>query len=166
MSDDAPERRRTFHFGRTKTGVDAGGPPLKERFHPWLWAVAYVFVTTLAFSPALTFRRGAMTPGTVAPRDVVAPRDLIVPDPDATARRRAEASAEVLPIYESDPLAGARFEEEIRASFSRARTAAGRTRPRNEVNAEIRDAFTLPIGDEALAALARQGFSKDLEDRF
>ena len=29
-----------------------------------------------------------------------------------------------------------------------------------------RDAFELPIGDEALAALARQGFSKELEDRF
>ncbi len=166
MGHDAPERRRTFHFGRAKTGVDAGGSPLKERFHPWLWGAAYVFVTTLAFSPALTFRRGVMSPGTIAPRDVVAPRDLIVPDPDATARRRAEASAEVLPIYESDPLAGARFEEEIRASFARARTAAGRTRSRSEVNTEVRDAFTLPIGDEALAALARQGFSKDLEERF
>ena len=42
------------------------------------------------------------TPGTIATRDVVAPRDLIVPDPDATARRRAEAAAEVLPLYDSD----------------------------------------------------------------
>ena len=167
MSDDAPERRRAFHFGRTKTGVEAGSrPPLRERFHPWLWGAAYVFVTTLAFSPALSFRRGVMTPGTIAPRDVVAPRDLIVPDPDATARRRAEASAEVLPIYESDALAGTRFEEEIRASFARGRTAAARGRSRGEVNPEIRDAFTLPIGDEALAALARQGFSKEMEDRF
>ena len=168
MSDDAPERRRTFHFGRAasstaSTGV--GERPRSEKLHPWLWGGAYVLVTTLAFSPALSFRRGTMAPGTVAPRDVVAPRDLIVPDPDATARRRAEASAEVLPVYESDPLAGTRFEEELRASFERARTASSRSRSRG-VTTEVRDAFTLPIGDEAHAAIARQNFSKGLEDRF
>ena len=86
MSDDAPDRRRTFHFGRGANPAAAGEPSRRERLRPWLWGAAYVFVTTLAFSPALSFRRGALTPGTVAPRDVVAPRDLIVPDPEATAR--------------------------------------------------------------------------------
>jgi len=167
MSDDAPERRRTFHFGRAASSTGATGEPSRrQQLRPWLWGAAYVLVTTMAFSPALSFRRGALTPGTVSPRDVVAPRDLIVPDPEATARRRAEASAEVLPLYESDPLAGARFEEEIRASFDRARAAAARARPRGAVTSDVRDAFTLPIGDEALQSVARQGFSKELEDRF
>jgi hypothetical protein len=166
MSDEAPNRRSTFHFGRSRATGEAALPPRRDRLRPWLWGAAYVIVTTLAFSPALSFRRGALNPGTVAPRDVVAPRDLIVPDPDATARRRAEASAEVLPLYESDPLAGARFEQELRDSFERARSSAARIRPRGAVTPELRDAFTLPIGDEALAALARQGFSADLEDRF
>ena len=115
MSDGAPERRRTFHFGRGAVPPAAPGEPSRRgRLRPWLWGAAYVLVTTLAFSPALSFRRGATTPGTIAARDVVAPRDLIVPDPEATARRRAEASAEVLPLYELDALAGTRFEEEIR----------------------------------------------------
>ncbi len=118
-----------------------------------LWAAAYVLVTTLAFSPTLSFRDSPVAPGMVAPRDVVAPRDLIVPDPDATARRRAEAAAEVLPVYEfdahgagalrggaarvlrpgparrgPDPAAGAR-DAGARATRSRCRSGTRRSRP-------------------------------------
>ena len=166
MADDAPAGRTTTHFGRPAAPTGDGGPPPHRELRPWLWALAYVLVTTLAFSPTLSFRDSPVTAGMVAPRDVVAPRDLIVPDPDATARRRAEASAEVLPVYESDAMAAVRFEEELRAAFDRARPVAARARVRGTVTPELRDAFTLPIGDEALAALARQGFSKELEDRF
>jgi len=102
----------------------------------------------------------------VAAHDIVAPRDLIVPDPDATARRRAEAAAEVLPVYAFDAQAPARFEDQLRTSFEHARAVAAKSRPKGQVTVELADAFALPIGDEALAALARQGFSKDLEDRF
>lgn len=166
MPEDAPTGRSTTHFGRTASPEAEGAIPRRAPLRPWLWAVAYVLVTTLAFSPTPSFRDSPVTPGMVAPRDVVAPRDLIVPDPDATARRRAEASAEVLPLYEFDGMSAARFEEELRDSFARSRPVAARARPRGAVTPELRDAFTLPIGDEALAALARQGFSKELEDRF
>ena len=132
---------------------------------PLLWAAAYVIVTTLSFSPALSFRDSPATPGAIATRDVVAPRDLIVPDPDATSRRRAEAAADVLPLYESDGQAPARFEQLLREAFARARPVAARTRPRGLVTPELRDAFSLPIGDEALSALARTGFSTEIEDR-
>ncbi|MEX0880769.1 MAG: HDIG domain-containing metalloprotein [Thermoanaerobaculia bacterium] len=132
---------------------------------PLLWAAAYVSVTTLSFSPTLSFRDSPATPGMVATRDVVAPRDLIVPDPEAAARRRAEAAAEVLPLYESDGQAPAHFEQLLRDAFARARPVAARIRPRGRVTPELRDAFSLPIGDEALSALARNGFSGEIEDR-
>lgn len=132
---------------------------------PLLWAAAYVIVSTLSFSPAMSFRDSPAAPGTIATRDVVAPRDLIVPDPDATSRRRAEAAAEVLPLYESDGQAPARFEQLLREAFARARPVAARTRPRGLVTPELRDAFSLPIGDEALSALARNDFSTEIEDR-
>ncbi len=166
MPDDAPTGRSTNLFGRTSSPAADGTRPRREGLRPWLWAIAYVLVTTLAFSPTPSFRDSPVTAGMIAPSDVVAPRDLIVPDPEATARRRAEAAAEVLPVYEADASAASRFEEELRASFERSRPVAARTRPRGTVTPELRDAFTLPIGDEALAALARQGFSKELEDRF
>lgn len=164
MPDDAPAGRTTAHFERSPA------PPKdaarrKRRFHPWLWAAAYVLVTTVAFSPSLSFRDAPAAAGMIAPRDVVAPRDLIVPDSEATARRRAEAAAEVLPVYELDAQAPARFEQQLRESFDRARPILARQRPRGEVTPELQEAFSLPIGDEALAGLARQGFSKELEDR-
>jgi cyclic-di-AMP phosphodiesterase PgpH len=166
MSEDAPRGRNTVDFQR-------GAPPPPERenspaerVRPLLWAAAYVIVTTLSFAPTLSFRDRPLTAGMVATGDVVAPRDLIVPDPDATARRKAEAAAEVLPVYDFDSQAPARFESQLREAFERARTATAKTRTKERVTPELADAFGLPIGDEALAALARQGFSQELEDRF
>ena len=165
MPDEAPPGRGTISFERP-----APPPRTREkeepRVRPLLWAIAYVLVTTFSFAPTLSFVDTPATPGTVASRDVVAPRDLIVPDPDATSRRRAEAADEVLPIYDHDALASARFEEQLRSSFARARAVAARTRPRGRITPELREAFTLPIGDEALGALADRGFAKELEDRF
>ena len=168
MSDDAPTGRKTVDFQRPPA------PPPKEperkpsslKVRPFAWAAAYVVVTTLCFAPTLSFRDSPVTPGQVAARDIVAPRDLIVPDPDATARRRAEATAEVLQVYDFDGQAQARFETQLRESFDRARTTYAKIRPKGRVTPELADAFALPIGDEALAALARQGFSQELEDRF
>lgn len=163
MAVEASSGRTAKHFQRSRT---AGGAPKRAfRMRPLLWAAAYVSVTTLSFSPTLSFRDSPATPGMVATRDVVAPRDLIVPDPEAAARRRAEAAAEVLPLYESDGQAPAHFEQLLRDAFARARPVAARIRPRGRVTPELRDAFSLPIGDEALSALARNGFSGEIEDR-
>ncbi|HMA17320.1 MAG TPA: HDIG domain-containing protein, partial [Thermoanaerobaculia bacterium] len=118
----------------------------------------------ISFAPTLTFRTISARPGAIATRDVVAPRDLIVPDPEATTQRRAEAASEVLPVYDSDGAAPARFEEELRNSFARARAARERGKAQAEITQEVRDAFNLPIGDEALVALARLDFSRPLED--
>jgi len=163
MPETAPPGRDAMHSQRSAV---VPRPPERRRLRQWLWAAAYVFVTTLCFSPTPSFRDARPVPGSVAPRDVVAPRDLIVPDPDATARRRTEAAAEVLPVYEWDSAAPGRFEQQLRDSFSRARPEAQRAKRRGVMTQELRDAFTLPIGDEALSALARQGFGEELENRF
>jgi putative nucleotidyltransferase with HDIG domain len=165
MPDEAPSGRATITFERPPASPRPPAPT-ESRLRPWLWAAAYVLITTFAFAPTLSFVDAPATPGTVATRDVVAPRDLIVPDPDATTRRRAEAADEVLPVYDGEALASARFEEQMRSSFERARAVAAKVRPRGRLTPELRDAFTLPIGDEALARLAERGFSKELEDRF
>ncbi len=164
MSAEAPPGRTAKHFQRSPKPVGEA-PERGFRMRPLLWAAAYVIVSTLSFSPALSFRDSPATPGAIATRDVVAPRDLIVPDPDATSRRRAESAAEVLPLYESDGQAPARFEQLVREAFAGARPVAARTRPRGLVTPELRDAFSLPIGDEALSALARNGFSTEVENR-
>jgi cyclic-di-AMP phosphodiesterase PgpH len=156
----------TFRRKRVTARETGAERPLKVHQRPVFWGTLYVLATTLSFAPTLTFRTAPVRPGSIATRDVVAPRDLIVPDPEATVRRKAEAAAEVLPVYDFDSAAPARFEQVIRDSFARARAAAGSGRSRGTVTQEVRDAFQFPIGDEALGALARHEFSPGLENRF
>ena len=157
---------RPISFRRKRvTARETGAAPIRPYQRPILWGTLYVLVTTLSFAPTLTFRTVPVRPGSIATRDVVAPRDLIVSDPDATVRRKAEAAAEVLPVYDFDPAAPGRFEQDIRKSFAQARAAAGRSVSRGEVTQDVRDAFQFPIGDGALGALARVGFSAALENR-
>ncbi|MEO8432410.1 MAG: HDIG domain-containing metalloprotein [Acidobacteriota bacterium] len=124
-----------------------------------------MLVTTFSFAPTLTFRRTSVHAGEIATRDVIAPRDLIVPDAAATARRRVEASADVLPVYDWDTIASERLGNELSASFRKARTAQGSGRRRGGLAPAVRDAFDLPIGDEALTALEQDQFSTDMEQR-
>jgi putative nucleotidyltransferase with HDIG domain len=161
MSSDAPTRRTT-NSSRRAAAARSDAVERVPRTRLILWATAYVVVTTFSFAPPLTFRGAPARAGSIASRDVVAPRDLIVPDPAATARRRAEAAAEVIPVYDWDSAAPQRLEKEIRESFRKAREAWTASRHRGTA---VRDAFDLPIGDEALGALARLNFSRPLEER-
>ena len=165
MANEAPSRRATVNFWRGRSSARDDAAALGERLRPLWWAVAYVVITTLAYAPTLTFRAVPARPGEIATRDVVAPRDLVVFDAEATERRRAEAAAGVLPVYDWVKDAPTRLERELHDSFERARQAASRAKPKGRVTDEVRAAFTLPIGDEALGALAEPGFSPAAEDR-
>jgi len=155
----------TFRRKRVTARETGGERPVRPFQRPIFWGALYVLVTTLSFAPTLTFRTAPVRAGSIATRDVVAPRDLIVPDPDATVRRKSEAAAEVLPVYDFDAGAPGRFEQEIRDSFAQARAAAANSRSAGKVTQEVRDAFQFPIGDGALGALARVGFAPALENR-
>ena len=165
MPNEAPSRRGSASFWKAGVSARGDGQAWGERLRPLWWAVAYVVVTTAAYAPTLSFRSASGKPGEIASRDVVAPRDLVVFDAEATERRRAEAAAEVLPVYDWDREAPARVERSLRDSFERARQAAARSKVYGRVTDSIRAAFALPIGDEALAALAAVGFSAGVEDR-
>jgi putative nucleotidyltransferase with HDIG domain len=169
MPTEAPPRRPTTSFWKKRRGPrEEGAAPIRA-VSPFFWAVAYVLATTFSYSPSFSFRSSPPAAvGTIAQRDVVAPRDLIVPDSVATERRRAEAVAEVLPVYDWDSGAGARAERKLRQSFQTAREGWAVTRRHpgsGPVPQSVRDAFELPIRDEAMAALARLGFSRAIEDR-
>src|SRR5262249_61299716 len=104
MPAEAPLRRVTNPIRRTAARSD--GSPGEADKKVWIWAAAYVLVTTLCFSPTLTLPSSPARAGAIATRDFVAPRDLIVTDPAATARRRAEAAAGVLSVYDWDRRSG------------------------------------------------------------
>jgi putative nucleotidyltransferase with HDIG domain len=162
MTAEAPLRRVTNPIRRTAARSD--GSPGEADKTRWIWAAAYVLVTTLCFSPTLTLPSSPARAGAIATRDFVAPRDLIVTDPAATARRRAEAAADVLSVYDWDSTASARLEKEIADSFRRARESLA-SRRRSGGLAAVRESFGLPVGEEAFAALSRLSFSQEIEDR-
>ncbi|MGH9443156.1 MAG: HD family phosphohydrolase [Thermoanaerobaculia bacterium] len=132
-----------------------------------LWMVLYVIVTSLCFGPAISFRAVRLRSGAIAQRDVIAAQDYILPDPESTDRKRLEAAAAVRPVYDFDTQAAARLEDRLEKSFANAREA-GRLPPSGKRRATMevaRDGFTMPIGDEAFQALARQKFSSEIEAR-
>jgi putative nucleotidyltransferase with HDIG domain len=168
MVTEAPARRPTTSFWKRRGSRREGEAPPIAGLRPFFWAAAYVLVTTFSFSPTLSFRSPPDAAGSIARRDVVAPRDLIVPDSVATERRRAEAVADVLPLYDWDSAAASRVEKKLRESFNNAREAWAVTRRHpgtGPPSQAVRDAFELPIRDEALAALAKQSFAHPVEDR-
>jgi len=168
MPTEAPPRRPTTSFWKRRGSPREDGAAPISGVRPFFWAIAYVLATTFSYSPSISFQSPPAPPGTIAQRDVVAPRDLIVPDSVATERRRAEAVAEVLPVYDWDSGAAARVEKSLRQSFQTAREGWAVTRRHTAagtVPQSVRDAFELPIRDEAIAALARVTFSREIEDR-
>ncbi len=168
MPTEAPSRRPTTSFWKRRGSPREDGTPPIVGLRPFFWAAAYVVATTFSFSPTLSFRSHSVETGSIATRDVVAPQDLIVPDSVATERRRSEAIAEVLPVYDWDAGAGSRVEKKLRDSFQNAREAWAVTRRHpgaGPLPQSVRDAFELPIRDEALAVFARLSFTRAAEDR-
>ncbi|HKB69886.1 MAG TPA: HDIG domain-containing protein [Thermoanaerobaculia bacterium] len=139
--------------------------PRSWRDHVGLWMALYVLVTTAAFSPGISFRTAKLRAGAIADRDFVAPRDFILPDPEATDRKRTEAAAGVLPVYDRDVQSAAHLEEAIRRIFESARGIERDFPPGKTPAAALRDAFPVPVGDGALRAMANVHFSPDLESR-
>ena len=128
----------------------------------------YVLVTSLAYAPGISFQAIHFKAGSIAQQDVVAPRDFIVPDLETTERKREEAASRVLTVYDHDTLAASRLEAQIHRSFEAARQAERSVSARagsRRIAEPVRSAFTLPIGDQALIALARLHFSPELEAR-
>ncbi|MDX1632434.1 MAG: HDIG domain-containing protein, partial [Thermoanaerobaculia bacterium] len=86
------------------------------------WILLFLGTVTWVLSPSQgRWEAAALDPGTIAPRDFVAPRDALIPDEEATKDRRTRAEEEVLPVYDLDPAAADRVEEEISKLFRRGR---------------------------------------------
>jgi putative nucleotidyltransferase with HDIG domain len=163
MTSEAPPRRTTNPVRRSAPRDANAGEG--RRVSRLIWAAVYVLVTTFSFAPTLTLPSAPVRAGAIATRDYVAPRDLIIPDPASTTRRRAEAAAEVLPVYDWDSGAAPRLEKELGNSFRKAREGLPAARRRTAGLSAVRDAFGLPLGEEPFAALVRLSFSQEIEDR-
>jgi putative nucleotidyltransferase with HDIG domain len=89
--------------------------------NPWPLLVLTTVIITLLLTRLPSERLSTLAQGDVAPADVVAPFDLTIEDAEATARKKADAEAEVIPVYTYDPNVFANTEDKIRRLFAEGR---------------------------------------------
>lgn len=156
---------------------------LLERPAPWI--LLFFLLATWALMPGAFLFTPEAQQGTIADRDYIASRDLLLPDEDTTLGRREQARDEVLPLYDFDLGAIARRDKQWEQLFARGRrliaqsTGAGGEggERRSEEREPDLEAVAAALAEEGRAPeglrispaqaemLARERFSRDLEDR-
>ena len=126
-------------------------------------AAALVLAHLISYQPSKKLLE--IKPGEIAAADFVAPETVTIQDDEATAKRRAEREAEILPVYTLDPNVALNTADKIRRFFAagrdRAKTPGGRDVPK--VLKEAFDTYGIEVAAADLAALAAAGYPPDLE---
>ncbi|MCX6569579.1 MAG: HDIG domain-containing protein, partial [Candidatus Aminicenantes bacterium] len=143
--------------------------PLGERLFKGSWL--FIAITAVVIALFLTARPSrslsSLVQGAIAPADVAAPFDLIIADPEATAMRKEEAAAAVLPVYSFDANVFANTEDLVRRLFAEGRDWTARY-PANHKTEELRtlllDKLSIDIELQDLTSLVRLKFPVELEE--
>jgi putative nucleotidyltransferase with HDIG domain len=126
----------------------------------WLWAAALIVVGSLLLARGAVRRYPMLAAGAVAPADIIIAADVAIPDPEATEKRRREASIEVRPVYVLDPGVERAVVAKLEAMFA-AGHAAGRTGA-EELALRVSEATGVLVLPQEAAALKAAGFSDEL----
>ena len=134
---------------------------------PWLVLIVTSVIIAACLTNPPARRLSSLAVGAVAPADVIAPFDLIIEDTEATAQKKDEAAAAVLPVYTYDANIFANTEDKVRALFALGRDFAARS-PENHRASELRTAFLDKLGLDLepadVTSLIRLKFPAELEE--
>jgi membrane-associated HD superfamily phosphohydrolase len=152
-----------------RAGRRGEGQTLFRRLTRGPWIILAVTAAVIAIVLTTMPSRGlsALDAGAVAPADVVAPFDLIIEDAEATARKKEEAAAAVLPVYTYDPNVFANTEDKIRALFAEGRAWTARfleNHRASELRTAILDKLGIDLEQADVASLIRLKFPAELEE--
>ncbi len=139
-----------------------------------LWAALFVVaMVPLVSEQSCSLPAPAYEPGEVARGTVKARFDVEITDETATRRLRESEMRKVPPVYDLLPGTQAEQRQHIADLFERGRAvlrgappAGGRGRsgrPDSEPLTRLRSSLGEPLAEEALSALAAEGFSTDLQ---
>jgi putative nucleotidyltransferase with HDIG domain len=134
---------------------------------PWALLVLTTAIVAIMLTRLPTERLTKLSAGQIAPADIVAPFDLTMEDTEATAQKRAEAEAAVLPVYTFDANVFANVEDKIRRFFAEGRDwVAKNPQDRNAeaLRKELVDKQGLDLEPADAQTLARLKFPADLEE--
>jgi putative nucleotidyltransferase with HDIG domain len=127
----------------------------------WVWYVCFIALGAAIVAPGHQTRVPALAAGEIAPSDVVVSRDVVLPDPESTEEKRRRASAEVLPVYDYDPGAGAAVVNKLGRVFQE-----GRRQPDGDpedLAQRLSEIGSLVIRPDEAGALRAAHFSQELE---
>lgn len=113
----------------------------------------------------LRYERPQITPlpaGAVADADILAPADLKVEDTIETAKRRGQATGEILPIFDFLPRASREARASVEQAFATGREAAPAFQPDQVIDA-IEQASGLVLDKEQLQVMVDHRFNLELE---
>lgn len=148
---------------------DEPKPPLLRRLlrDPWPVLVLTSLLVALLLVRLPSQKLSSLALGEVAPADVVAPFDLMIEDAGATARKRAEAEAAIVPVYTFDANVFANTEDKIRAVFAdgRAWTARDPAAQSGEaLRKSLLDKHGIDLEPADVQTLVRLRFPAELEE--
>lgn len=112
---------RARYRGKVKAGVrQRVGRFLRES--EWFWALVFLVVVFAMCTRQFRVQPPPSLPlGAVAVRDIRAPFDVQIEDKVATAQKKAEAKARVLPVYDWDSAQTEEINDRVAATFDAAR---------------------------------------------
>ena len=170
------DKIKLFKGAEIQPGRPAVEPPVEEKppaffrrliRDPWPILVLTTVIIALLLARLPSQSLSTLAKGEIAPADVVAPFDLIIEDPEATALKKAEAEAAVLPVYTYDANVYANVEEKVRLLFAEGRDWTARN-PGGDQTEGLRRLFLEKHGVDMelpdVQTLARLKFPADLEE--
>ena len=126
----------------------------------WLWAVVMIAGGALLVAPGSARRYPSLAAGVVAPADIIVSQDVVLSDPEATERKRRDASLEVRPVYVLDPGVERAVVAKLDAIF-----AAGRAQGRvsaEELARTLSELSGALVTSQEAATLRSSGFADEL----
>lgn len=135
---------------------------------PFLYLIIFTIIIAyfISYLPA-TQSLPDLTPGEIAPSDIVAPRNLTYEDKEITEARRSEAENTVLPVYRFDQNVFFDAEKKIRDFFSTGRNwikIPQREKNSNEFKKFILETYGIELSTEELQVLISTEFAPVFEE--
>lgn len=149
------ERKPEGGQRKRMAGFFTTGIRLDDRTQHQLLLLFLAVVLTVIIIPKGGFIPDYYAPGDIVSRDIKAPKDLLIPDRPLTEKKRAEAEAAVLPLYDYDPGVGRDIAERLVKALQESHREATAGADPQALHKDLETTLGLPLSDAEIAGLEK-----------